>query len=165
MSNELDSLDKAIHILARIQDISGISKHHIIGHRVVHSGPKMTAHVPITPQGLTDVEQAIPFAPLHEPIALETIHEAIRHFPGVTNYSCFDTIFHQTMPEVAAIYPAPKTIRYEGVQRYDFHEISCESILQRFQDGRVPRSISIRQSSKSSYLCPSGQRGEYNCRA
>ena len=54
------------------------------------------------------------------------------------NYACFDTIFDQDLPEVASIYPLPKEIRDQGVHRYGFHGLSCESILHQFQDGRVP---------------------------
>ncbi len=135
---ELGSFRDAVRKIAAILDQPGVPRPCAIGHRVVHSGPKLTAHQRITTEVLADIEQAISFAPLHEPIALEIIHQAVQHFPGVENYACFDTIFHQSMPEVASTYPLPKEIREQGVRRYGFHGLSCESILRQFEDGRVP---------------------------
>lgn len=135
---ELGSFRDAVRKIAAILDQPDVPKPSAIGHRVVHSGPKLIAHQRITPEVLADIEQATSFAPLHEPIALEIIHQTMHRFPGVENYACFDTVFHQSMPEVASIYPLPKEIREQGVRRYGFHGLSCESILQQFEDGRVP---------------------------
>jgi acetate kinase len=87
---------------------------------------------------LLEIERATCFAPLHQPIGLEIIREARESFPGVENYACFDTIFLQDLPEVASIYPLPREIRDQGVHRYGFHGLSCESIMQQFQGGQVP---------------------------
>jgi acetate kinase len=141
--NELGSFRDAVRKIAATLDQPGIPRPAAIGHRVVHSGPKLRSHQHITPQVLENIEEAITFAPLHQPIALEIIHEAMHHFPQVDNYACFDTIFHQTMPEVASTYPLPKEIREQGVRRYGFHGLSCESILQQFVDGRVPGPLPL----------------------
>ncbi len=87
---------------------------------------------------LLEIEKATCFAPLHQPIGLEIVREAKESFPGVENYACFDTIFLQDLPEVASIYPLPKEIRDQGVHRYGFHGLSCESIMEQFREGRVP---------------------------
>ncbi len=136
--HELGSFSDAVQKIASTLNQPGIPHPAAIGHRVVHSGPRLNAHQRITTEVLADLEHAISFAPLHEPIALEIIHEAMHHFPNVDNYACFDTIFHQTMPEVALTYPLPKEIREQGVRRYGFHGLSCESILEQFESGRVP---------------------------
>ena len=116
----------------------GLTRPSAIGHRIVHTGRNLHAHQLITPEVLTEIERVTRFAPLHQPIGLEIIREARESFPGVDNYACFDTIFDQDLPEVASIYPLPKEIRDRGVHRYGFHGLSCESILEQFQDGRVP---------------------------
>jgi len=134
---ELGSFGGAVHKIAAALDTPEVPRPTAIGHRVVHSGPHLDAHQRITPDVLAEIERAIAFAPLHEPIALEIIHETMHHFPGVENYACFDTIFHQNMPEVASTYPLPEDIRKQGVHRYGFHGLSCESILEQFKDGRV----------------------------
>lgn len=134
---ELGSFRDAVRKIADILDRPDVPRPVAIGHRVVHSGPKLNAHQRITSEVLADIEQSTSFAPLHQPIALEIIREAALHFPAVDNYACFDTIFHQTMPEVASIYPLPEDIRRQGVRRYGFHGLSCESILQQFHEDRV----------------------------
>lgn len=141
--HELGSFRDAVQKIASTLDQPGIPHPAAIGHRVVHSGPKLNAHQRITPAVLADIEHAISFAPLHEPIALEIIHEATHHFPNVDNYASFDTIFHQTMPEVESTYPLPMDIRKQGVHRYGFHGLSCESILQHFENGRVPGAFPL----------------------
>lgn len=136
---KLSSFRDAVQTIAATLVQPGIPHPAAIGHRVVHSGPKLNAHQRISAEVLADIEQAISFAPLHEPIALEIIREVMQHFPKVDNYACFDTIFHQTMPEVASTYPLPRDIREQGVRRYGFHGLSCESILDQFERDRVPR--------------------------
>ena len=135
---ELGSTRDAVRKIEALLHQPGLTRPAAIGHRIVHTGPKLTAHQLITPEVLSEIEKATYFAPLHQPIGLEIIREAKESFPGVDNYACFDTIFDQDLPEVASIYPLPKEIRDQGVHRYGFHGLSCESILHQFQDGRVP---------------------------
>ncbi len=135
---DLGSTRDAVRKIAALLQQLGLTHPAAIGHRIVHTGPNLHAHQRITSAVLLEIEKATRFAPLHQPIGLEIIQEAKESFPGVDNYACFDTIFDQDLPEVASIYPLPKEIRDQGVHRYGFHGLSCESILQQFQDGRVP---------------------------
>ena len=109
-----------------------------IGHRVVHGGPNLVTHQQVTPQVLAEIEQAVTLAPLHQPIALEILHLALRIFADVPHFVCFDTAFHQTMPPASYTYPVPAELRARGIRRYGFHGISFESIVQQFHDARVP---------------------------
>ena len=43
--------------------------------------------------------------------------------------ACFDTCFHAGMPDVARVLPVDRELQLEGIQRYGFHGLSCESIL------------------------------------
>jgi acetate kinase len=135
---ELGSTRDAVRKIEALLHQPELTRPSAIGHRIVHTGPKLHAHQLITPEVLSEIEKATRFAPLHQPIGLEIIREAKASFPGVDNYACFDTIFDQELPEVASIYPLPQEIRDQGVHRYGFHGLSCESILRQFQDGRVP---------------------------
>jgi acetate kinase len=92
----------------------------------------------VTPQVLAEIEQAVTLAPLHQPIALEILHLALRIFADVPHFACFDTAFHQTMPPASYTYPLPAEIRAHGIRRYGFHGISFESIVQQFHARRVP---------------------------
>jgi acetate kinase len=100
-----------------------------VGHRVVHGGPSLTAHQKITPEVLQKLEAAAHFAPLHVPVALELIHETQQLFPDVPEFACFDTTFHQTLPEVAARLPLAGKFWDVGIRKYGFHGLSCESIV------------------------------------
>ena len=104
-----------------------------IGYRVVHPGPKLNRHQRITDTVLADLEAAVVFAPLHDPDAIRLIREAMARFPHIPHFACFDTVFHQTMPDAATTYPIPLDYRAQGVRRYGFHGLSCESVVRRLQ--------------------------------
>ena len=99
------------------------------GHRVVHGGPHLTTHVRITDEVKQTLRDAIPFAPLHLPPALDLLDEAQQIFGDIPHYACLDTAFHQTMPERATRLALPKHYATEGVVRYGFHGLSYESIV------------------------------------
>jgi acetate kinase len=100
-----------------------------IGHRIVHGGPKLRQHCLIDDSVLTQLEAATAFAPLHIPAALSVIRFAQEHFPGLPQAACFDTTFHAELPAVARVLPIAKRLQWEGIQRYGFHGLSCESIV------------------------------------
>ncbi|MDG6882699.1 Acetate kinase [Phocoenobacter uteri] len=98
-----------------------------IGHRIVHGGEKFTESVVITDEVIKGIEEAVQFAPLHNPAHLIGIKEAFRIFPELKerNVAVFDTAFHQTMPEEAYLYAIPYAMYKEnGVRRYGFHGTS-----------------------------------------
>jgi acetate kinase len=101
----------------------------VIGHRIVHGGPKLRRHCVINDEVLQQLEAAIPFAPLHLPEALEVMRLARKHFSALPQIACFDTTFHVDLPDIARVLPLPRELRAEGVQRYGFHGLSYESIL------------------------------------
>jgi acetate kinase len=116
-----------------------------VGYRVVHPGAKLDRHQRITPQVMKDLEEAVVFAPLHDPAVIEVIREMMERFPDVGHYACFDTVFHETMPEAATTYAIPAEYRERGVRRYGFHGLSCESIVQQLRafEGGVPKRMVI----------------------
>jgi acetate kinase len=96
-----------------------------VGHRVVHGGSKFSSSVVITPQVLADIEALSVFAPLHNPINLEGIRQAMRFLPDVPHVAVFDTAFHQTLPTYAYLYGLPYDwYKKEGIRRYGFHGTS-----------------------------------------
>jgi acetate kinase len=116
-----------------------------VGYRVVHPGSKLKEHQRITTEVLRDLEEAVAFAPLHDPEVIEMIRAGMMRFPRVTHYACFDTVFHQTMPEEATTYPVPAAYRDQGVRRYGFHGLSCESIVRQMRaaGGELPKRMVI----------------------
>ena len=112
-----------------------------MGHRVVHGGPNLLTHQPITPQVLDELRSAIHFAPLHIPQALSLISSAQSLFPSATQFACFDDVFHRTMPEVASHLPLPQRYFDAGVRRYGFHGLSYESLVYHFGAQLPTRAI------------------------
>jgi acetate kinase len=100
-----------------------------IGHRIVHGGPKLRQHCLIDDAVLRQLEAATAFAPLHMPPALSIIRFAREHFPDVPQVACFDTTFHARLPEVTRVLAIPRELQPDGIQRYGFHGLSCESIV------------------------------------
>jgi acetate kinase len=129
---------EAIGLVVEAVSGEGLPKVDAVGYRVVHPGAKLDRHQRVTPEVLKDLEEAVVFAPLHDPAAIEVIREMMQKFPEVGHYACFDTVFHQTMPEAASVYPIPVEYRERGVRRYGFHGLSCESIVRQL---RVSKEI------------------------
>ena len=113
-----------------------------IGHRVVSGGPTVEENQRITPQLIDEIESYTAFAPLHTPIAVYIMREALRLFPGVPNFAVLDTWFHRTMPEVARHMPIPEEYSAMGVRRYGYHGISYESIVYQLQPN-VPEKLVV----------------------
>lgn len=115
-----------------------------VGYRVVHPGPHLVGHQRITPQVLQQLEAAASFAPLHDPPARELMTLAMQRFPRIPHFACFDTEFHRTMPPEASTYALPEQVRAQGVHRYGFHGLSCESIVAQLEaTGHVPERLAI----------------------
>ena len=113
-----------------------------VGHRIVHGGPELRQHRLIDDGVLRRLEAATAFAPLHIPAALSVIRLAQEHFPQLPQMACFDTTFHVNMPEVARTLPIPKEFHAQGIQRYGFHGLSCESIVRQL-GGDLPGRLVI----------------------
>ncbi len=128
-SVQAESPEQAIDFVLNAATGSGLPTIDAIGYRVVHPGPKLRDHAKITPEVLDDLEQAVPFAPLHDPETIALIRKAMARFPHINHFACFDTIFHQTMPPAATTYPLPEPLRQAGAHRYGFHGLSCESVV------------------------------------
>jgi acetate kinase len=113
-----------------------------IGHRVVCGGPTVRENQLITPQLIDEIESYAALAPLHTPIAVYIMREALRLFPGIPNFAVLDTYFHRTMPEVVTAMPIPAEYAAMGVRRYGYHGISYESIIYQLQPS-IPRRLIV----------------------
>jgi acetate kinase len=112
-----------------------------VGHRVVHGGPNLRYHCVVKDDVFRQLEAATSFAPLHNPPALSVMRFAQQHFPRLPQVACFDTAFHAGMPDVARTLPLPLELRSDGIYRYGFHGISCESIMRQLGHNRPERLI------------------------
>ncbi|MGH6935493.1 MAG: acetate/propionate family kinase, partial [Methylocella sp.] len=112
-----------------------------IGHRIVHGGPGLRQHCLIDDSVLRQLETATAFAPLHIPSSLSVIGFSQEKFPGLPQVACFDTTFHAELAEVARVLPISKELQLEGIQRYGFHGLSCESIVHQLGNGLPDRLV------------------------
>ncbi len=96
-----------------------------VGHRVVHGGPDFTTAVVVTDDVLARLDALSSLAPLHNPRAVDGIHEVARLLPGVPSVACFDTAFHADLPAAAATYALPRAWnQHWRLRRYGFHGLS-----------------------------------------
>ncbi len=137
----IPSQQDAIRRIGQLLADQKVATPEVIGHRLVHGGPELRRHCVIDDAVLQQLEAATAFAPLHVPPALAVIRFAQQHFPGVPQVACFDTVFHAELDEVARVLPLPKELRAEGVQRYGFHGLSCESIVRQLRGGLPERLV------------------------
>ncbi|WP_240500041.1 acetate/propionate family kinase [Sphingomonas montana] len=112
-----------------------------VGHRIVHGGPKLLQHCLVDDAVIRELERAEPFAPLHVPQALKLLEAAAARYPGRPQIACFDTAFHAEMPAIARTLPIPRALRADGIHRYGFHGLSCESVVDQLGDQLPGRLI------------------------
>jgi acetate kinase len=131
------TVEEAIRTVEEAVGGEGLPRVDAVGYRVVHPGAKLRGHQRVTPEVLQALRDAEAFAPLHDPVAVEIIEEMMERLPQVPHYACFDTVFHETMPEAAKTYAIPAEYREQGVRRYGFHGLSCESIVMQMRQAGV----------------------------
>jgi acetate kinase len=102
-----------------------------VGHRVVHGGPTFSRPVALSQDVVSQLEQYVPLAPLHQPNNLAPIRSLLENRPGLPQVACFDTAFHRDHGEMADRYALPDRYYAEGVRRYGFHGLSYEFIADR----------------------------------
>jgi len=112
-----------------------------IGHRMVNGGPKLVTHQLITPEVLEEMARCVDFAPLHTPEAIRLMRHLQTVYPSTPQYACFDTAFHQTLPECAYRFPIPEKYAAQGIRRYGFHGLSYASIVHQLGDELPQRMV------------------------
>lgn len=103
-----------------------------VTHRVVHGGDKFADHQIIDDEVLAQLEQLIPFAPLHQPFNLKLLKLSQKLLPEIPQIACFDTQFHRSIPDVATQYAIPQEYFEAGQKVYGFHGLSYEYVSQFF---------------------------------
>ncbi len=104
-----------------IDDLSVID---VVGHRLVHGGQDYKEAVIITENVKQAIARLCNLAPAHNPAALAGIEAIEKSLGNIPQVAVFDTGFHNTLPDAAAIYPIPYNFAEQGIRRYGFHGIS-----------------------------------------
>jgi len=125
VSDHQQALEILFSMLKESNAISSIDELDAVGHRVVHGGAHFSEPTLITQEVVETIRSLIPLAPLHNPANLKGIEVISKIAPKLAQVAVFDTAFHQTMPEHAALYPLPYEL-YErsDIRRYGFHGTS-----------------------------------------
>jgi acetate kinase len=112
----------------RTRVLKSLSEIDIVGHRIVNGGRSYTRPTVITAEVKSAIEKMAVFAPLHNRLELdgialiETIFEKCRG--AVPQVAVFDTGFHSSLPDAAAIYPGPYDWAEQGIRKFGFHGIN-----------------------------------------
>lgn len=116
-------LDPEIGAISDLSEINGI------GHRIVNGGPKLSQSMLVTDEVMQEFNNAIEYAPLHNPAHLQGINACKKIMPNIPQVLVFDTSFHTTIPDEAALYAIPYEY-YEkyGIKRYGAHGTSHKYI-------------------------------------
>ena len=106
-----------------------------MAHRVVHGGWQLRDPVRIDKAVIAAIEEACDLAPLHNDNALAGIRAAQRLLPHIPSFAVFDTGFHETIPDVAALYALPlEMAQQQHLRRYGFHGISHQYVSERLAE-------------------------------
>jgi acetate kinase len=111
--------------------MSQLSEIDVVGHRVVHGGQQYQESVVITDEVKQAIARLITLAPAHNPANLEGIEAVEQRLGSIPQVAVFDTAFHSSLPDAAAIYPGPYEWVEQGIRRYGFHGISHQYCAQR----------------------------------
>ena len=120
-----EALRKVVADLGAPKDIDAI------GHRVLHGAEVFKESVKVDKAVLAKLDKLVKFGPLHMPANIGGIRACQEIFKGVPNVAVFDTAFHQTMPDCAAMYAIdPKYYKKMGIRKYGFHGTSHKFITE-----------------------------------
>ena len=123
-----------------------------VGHRVVHGGAHLREPVRLDDSVRAAIEEASRLAPLHNGPALAAIDAALEAMPDVPHVAVFDSAFHATLSDEAAVYPIPARWREEwGVRRYGFHGLSVT-----WAASRVPQILTRAAADLRLVVCHLG---------
>jgi acetate kinase len=129
---KLDKSKRAEAIAQMLQElVSGetkvlaqLSEVDVVGHRVVNGGREYTKPTLITPEVTAAIEKMAVFAPLHNRAELEGIAQIEKLCGAVRQVAVFDTGFHATLSDEAAVYPGPYDWVKRGIRKFGFHGIN-----------------------------------------
>ena len=124
-ANHAEALKQVVADLGNPTDIDAI------GHRVLHGGEVFKDSALMNKANMAKAKKLVKFGPLHMPANLGGIEACEKIFKGVPNVGVFDTAFHQTMPDCAAMYAInPEYYKKYGIRKYGFHGTSHKFVTQ-----------------------------------
>ena len=118
-----------------------------VGFKAVHGGPRYRGSFVVDDDLLAAMQEFVPVAPIHNPVYIQAMQIFREVLPAVPMVAVFETGFHVTIPDRAAVYGIPyEWTTKHGVRRYGFHGSSHRYISQRVPQllGRDPTAVGLR---------------------
>ncbi|EAR51109.1 putative acetate kinase [Oceanicola granulosus HTCC2516] len=124
----------------------------VVGHRVVHSGGRFRAPVPLDAETEAALRGFAPLAPLHQGANLDSAAWLRAEDPELAQFAVFDDAFHATLPEVARRLPLPDDVA-RGLRRHGFHGLSYASVARQMRALSSARRVVALHLSGGASLC------------
>lgn len=145
------------HVLRWIGEHSGDRPLAAVGHRVVHGGSEHVAPALVDEGLIAALDRLSPLAPHHQPHNVAAIRAVAEQAPELPQVACFDTAFHASQPPVARRLPLPEALAGEGLQRYGFHGLSYEYVVDRLRresgDRGLPQRLVVAHLGNGASMC------------
>lgn len=120
----------------------------LVAHRIVHGGERFIAPTRLDAAALAELEALTPLAPLHNGPALAVVRAMATWISQegsqfhqangpISQWACFDTAFHHSLPEAARTFAIPSSWRRQGLRRYGFHGLSHQHIAAQLPVSRL----------------------------
>jgi len=104
--------------------LESLSEIDVVGHRIVNGGRSYNRPTVITAEVKSAIEKMAVFAPLHNRLELDGIALIEKLCGALPQVAVFDTGFHSSLPDAAAIYPGPYEWVEQGIRKFGFHGIN-----------------------------------------
>ena len=112
--------------LPKVEDLRAVAQY------VLHGGQKFKVPAVITDDVVEAIERLRDNAPAALDINLQAINAVRKFFPSIRQIAVFDTAFHHTIPDFAALYAIPLDyIKKYNIRRYGFHGIPHRFMMNR----------------------------------
>lgn len=135
IANHRLGIDIMNDLLYKSKSLQNLNEIDGVGHRVVQGADLFDDATLINDEVMQKIKELIPLAPLHNTANLEGMKETLRVSPNTPNVAVFDTVFHQSMPKSAYMYPLPLEY-YEKykVRKYGAHGTSHQFVAKKGAD-------------------------------
>ncbi len=128
-----------------------------VGHRLVHGGSRFRAPVRVTREVSQALRALVPVDPAHMPLELDLLDAFAALRSELPQIACFDTAFHASMPRVARLLPLPRRYFERGIERFGFHGLAFESVVEelarRVAPAPLPARVVLAHLGSGSSLC------------
>ena len=129
-TGDLNHRSAAHYLISWLKKRGDFSSIKGVGHRIVNGGAQYSKPQLVTREMLDELHNISPYDPEHLPAEVELLKLFGEHFQNLPQVACFDTAFHHDLPRVARLLPIPRSFEAKGIQRYGFHGLSYEFLME-----------------------------------